>query len=205
MLISEIRDEMIEEMALDSSDDTVLSVILTCIKGAIRRFATFAKSRKIVTTAELTLTIDTNYVSLPADFISEREDGVYYKVDGKRTRILRYHGSNYNELNTTIKGNPSYYWIIGNTIYFDKTAEETKTIYVEHFKDESDVSLSDTFYGSAPEIEIIKDLAKYTYYSDYDEDSNKLADKKLALAKAGIDVMDAQYMVKELPTHVEEA
>ncbi len=205
MLISEIRDEIVEECGIDSEDAGALTKIVNVIKAAMRRLPKHTLMRTLLSTESVSLTGGTNNASLPTGFIKERY--IYRKsADGKPIEIKRASISQRLQENPTAPGTPSYYWIEGKTIYFEKTVVLTATIYIDCFMSQvsATFAITDTFFGTDDEIETVKDLAKYRYYKDYEEDMEKARESK-SDAAAGIAKMNSDYMIHELPGHVEEA
>lgn len=204
MTIQEIRDEIVEEIAGDSSDTDLLTRIFNVIKAAIRRLPKHVISRTLATIESVSLVAGDNNAPLPTGFI--KESYVYRKgADGNKIKINKASADRFNEINDTTPGDISEYRIIGKTMYFDKKTISAETIYIECFKSQvGSLALSSTFFGNDDEVETIKSLSKMIYYRDYEEDKEKSDDHK-ADAGTGIAKMNADYMIRELPSHVEEA
>ena len=200
MLISAIITEIVQETGGDTSDTDLAALILTCIKGALRRFPLFSRTRGIKTTSSISLTSGASSTSLPSGFINEEK--VYWLENGAR-RNIEDHPNFSGIVNTQDTGVPAYYEIVGATIYFDRKADKDYTIYIEHFKEIDAVAAGDTWAFDSSTAEILKDGAKYTYYSDYTEDQNKGAEK-LALFKAGLQELESKFMIKTCGTHISD-
>lgn len=202
MLISEIRDEIITEIGGDSSDTDLQAKIFQFIKTALRRFPRHTKNRLLLTTSYATLNSGKNYLTIPTYFIQERL--IYLEENGNREPIQKLSLEDFTEkYNSSATGKPDYYRIIGNVIEFDKTADQDYTIYVEHFKEVDNVNLTDGFFGDTSMVEILKDGVKYYYYLYAEDDAR--ANNQLALFKAGLDELEADFISDDIPTHIEES
>ena len=204
MTIQEIRDEIVEEIAGDSSDTDLLTRIFNVIRAAIRRLPKHVISRTLSAIETVTLTAGSSSVALPATFI--KESYVYrLGTDGNKIKIDKLSADKFNMVNDTEYGEIFKYRIIGKTIYFERKTNATDTIYIECFKSQvGSMTIATNFFGNDDEVETVKSLAKMIYYRDYEEDKEKSDDHK-ADAAAGIAQMKADYMIRELPSHVEEA
>jgi hypothetical protein len=204
MTIQEIRDEIVEETAGDSSDADLLTRIFNVIRAAIRRLPKHVLSRTLSTIESVSLAAGDNNAALPTGFI--KETYIYRKgPDGNKIKIDKASPDVFNSINDTTSGDIFKYRIIGKTIYFDRKTIETDTVYIECFKSQvGSLALSSTFFGNDDEVETIKSLAKMIYYRDYEEDKEKSDDHK-GDAAAGLAAMKSDYMIRELPSHVEEA
>jgi hypothetical protein len=205
MLISEIRDEIIEESGGDLTDTDLQGLIFRFIRASMRKMPRFVLSRTLVETSEVTVTSGSNNASLPSNFVNERY--VYRKdSSGNKIEIVRKSWQSFHEDNNTIQGELDFYMIRGKKIYFNKSSLSGETVYVEHFAQQvgSSFAVTDAFYGNDDEIECVKSLVKAVYYGEYQEDSNKAA-SAASEAAAYIRTMNNDYMESELPSHVEEA
>lgn len=204
MTLQDIRDEMVEEMGIDSDDSTALTKLFTCLKSAMRRLPQFVRARTLYYRAEVSLTAGNNSASLPSDFIEERV--VWRKTaEGKRIDLTKLTTRRLNEENQDDSGSIYYYQIVGKTIYFDKKTVDDDTIYVEHTKSQTGTfELTTDFFGQDHEVETVKDLAKYRWYTDYEEDAAKAAEAKDG-GSAGIAKMNEDHQATEIPQHVEES
>ncbi len=205
MTIQDIRDEIVEETGGDSSDTTLLSTILTCIKGAIRQLPTFVRTRTLTGIETVSLGASANSASLPDAFIKER--AIYRKTsEGKPVELTPLSQANRLSENPDETGTIYHYWIIGKTIYFNRKSAASDTIYIDCFKNQvtATFALGDNFFGNANEVQTVKNLAKETYYGDYEEDEQKAA-RAASKAIAGLEAMEGDYLEKEMPSHVEEA
>jgi len=203
MLISTIRDEIITEVGGDTSDTGLATNVLQFINSALRRFPLWTRSRFLYTTKSGTLTSGQYSLTLPSGIVNERE--VYFITEGNRLRIDKAPSNDYfnDAFNSTATGKPNFYRIIGQTVEFDRTADATYTIYFECSQEKDGLEATDTWTGDTTTVEVLKDGAKYYYYSDYVEDDEK-GKQKLALFKNGLDELDSKYMATELGSHIDE-
>lgn len=204
MTIQEIRDEIVEEIGGDSSDADLLTRIFNVIRAAIRRLPKHVLARTLATVENVSLVAGSSSASLPAAFI--KETYIYRKgADGQKIKIDKLSAERFNEINDTDTGDIFKYRIIAKTIYFDKKTIADDTIYIECFKSQvGSMTIASSFFGNDDEVETIKSLAKVIYYRDYEEDTEK-AELHKGDAAAGIAAMKSDYMIRELPSHVEEA
>jgi hypothetical protein len=204
MTIQEIRDEIVEEIGGDSADTTLLTRIFNVIRSAMRRLPKHVISRTLASIESVSLSAGNNSTTLPTTFI--KETYVYRKgADGNKITITKSSADRFNEINDTESGDIQRYRILGKTIYFDRKTIAADTIYIECFKSQvGSLALSSDFFGNDDEVETVKSLAKMIYYRDYEEDKEKADDHK-SDAAVGMAAMKADYMIKELPSHVEES
>lgn len=203
MIISSIITEVLQEVGGDVDDTAAQAILLTCAKGALRRFPLYTRARIIVNISYATLSAGANYLTTPTLFLRERS--IYWLENGVKRFITKLTDDELGRRrNTNTTGTILYYRIIKNVIEFDKSAGGDVVIYVEHFIEVDDLTAATTFFGNTSLAEILKDGMKYTYYSDYTEDDKK-ADKKLALFKSGLDEVDAQFMMSEHGGYIDEA
>ena len=202
MLISTIRDEIITEIGGDTADTVLATKILQFINSALRRFPLWTRSRFMYTTHSGTLSSGSSSISLPSNTLTERV--VYYISSGNQLRIERSASHEWfnDARNTGATGAPNYYEIIGQTMYFDRTADADYTIYLECQQEQDGVLAGDTLAADTTVAEIIKDGAK-SYYYYYVEDIPS-AKEFLTLFKNGMDELDAKYVAMELGTHVDD-
>jgi hypothetical protein len=206
MLISEIRDEIIQEVGGDTADTALQALILTFIKGALRILPAKARSRILVGVESMTLSSGGNSVAAPSGFIREVSAQSVWRVDsGKRETILRYQRDNFQEIYTTETiGSPQYFRVYAKTFEFNRKADQDYTIYVECFKEISSIIAGDTFVGNDTEMAAVKELTKKIYFFDYEEDKAR-GETAMAIASDLLSEIDADYMEEELGTHVEES
>jgi len=185
MLISEIRDEIIDEVGGDSTDTDLQTKIVNFIRAALRRLPNRIKDRTLITISYATLSGGAYSLTLPDNFISER-DVWRESSTGKRIQIVRKGTDVFRGLaNQSTPGSISYYIVYAKTMEFDKQADLDVVIYIDHFKS-------------------VGTIAKAIYYGDYEEDQEK-GDRKLKLALSELDKINAHYQAENLPTHVEES
>lgn len=203
MTIQAIVNEIITETGGDTTDTDLYTKMFGFLKAALRRLPRFVLTRTLLVTSSVSLSALANSASLPAGFVKERF--VYRKdTGGQKIEIKHSNYEEFNRVNNDLTGSIYFYDIIGKTIYFDHKAETADTIYVECFKnDVSSLANSDNFFGNDDEIETVKDLTKYIYYKDYEEDMEKAAASKQD-AGLGIATMKSDYM-RQQQSHVEEA
>lgn len=200
MIISSILSEVAQEIGADTTDTGLQAILLTCAKGALRRFPLFAKSRLLYITSYATLTAGTNYLTTPPYFLDERE--VWYEDSGMKKIIHKKEDHEFALIvNTSASGNPEFYRIINNVIEFDKNAASDMVIYVEHLGEVDDVTATSNFFGSSDMLEILKSGTKATYYANYTE-SPAQGIYELNLFKAGLDALEQQYMIQQCGGHI---
>lgn len=201
MLLSEIRDEIINEVGGDVADTSLQNKIFGFMKSALRRFPLHTRSRLLIGTSTIALSTGENNKDLPTDFISEL---IIYRISSGSRINIEKPPSFSAVVNTVSSGVPLYYEIQGNKIFFDKNADQVYTIYIEHFKEIDTVIAGDTWAYSSPMIEVLKDGTKYTYYSDYAEDPVK-GREKLTLFVNGLDTIEEKFMIETGGTHITES
>ena len=203
MIVSAIVSEIISETGGDTSDTGLQTLIFGFVKAALRRLPRFMISRSLLITTSISLSAGANSASLPNGFVREkqiyRRDSGGVKVEITHPPYFDFHNVNNNDI-----GAINHYDILGKVIYFDHKSEAADTIYVECFKnDTSSLVIGDSFVGNDDEVEILKDMTKYIYYKDYEEDMKKAAASKQDAAD-GIASVKSDYM-RQQQTHVEEA
>ncbi|MFA6142506.1 MAG: hypothetical protein WC738_04335 [Candidatus Omnitrophota bacterium] len=203
MKIQDITNEIISETGGDSTDTDLYTKMFGFLKAALRRLPRFVLTRTLLSTASVSLSALANSASLPAGFVKERF--VYRKdTGGQKIEIKHSNYEEFNKVNNDLTGSIYFYDIVGKTIYFDHKAEAADTIYVECFKnDTSALAGTDDFFGNDDEVETVKDLTKYIYYKDYEEDMEKAAASKQDAA-SGIATMKSDYL-RQQQGYVEEA
>lgn len=202
MLISEIRDEIIDEVGQDNTDTIIQGKIFNFIKSALRKLPRHLRDRCLITISYATLSSGEYSLSVPPTFVSERQ--IWYTDGGERKDIEKVDRPQFNSLfNENTTGVPQYYSIFGKMIEFDRKANQDYTIECEFFKSPGDVALADAFFGGDDLVEIIKDLVKGIYYGDYEEDAQK-ASIHLQLAQVGLEEGCAAYLEEEFGGHVKD-
>jgi hypothetical protein len=203
MLISEIISEVIDEVGGDSSDTGLATKLLTCAKGALRRFPLYCRDRLLYATSYATLSAGENTLSVPTYFLAGKgAKCVWYEESGRRNIIHKLTDEKFPEYyNSEATGVPQYYHIEVNTIEFDVKSDVDRTIYVQHLCEVDDVTAASDFFGSSDMIEILKDGIKATYYTDYTEDTTGRGDKKASMFKDGLDKLNSRAMIESLGTH----
>ena len=195
MTITEMRDEIMADMGLDTADTVLMANMFSWIKKGIRRVPLYARSRLLVATTSSSLAAALDTLALPSDFIEERH--IWRVSGGSRVEIVKNSSGSFLGNHTSSgSGNPSTYIIKKNTIYFDKKESVAETIYLEYFQEQAGVSLSSTFFGGSDLAEIVEDLAK-SYYCEYEEDDAR-ADRFLLKAGGGLGILDIKYQSQEI-------
>ena len=190
MLISAIITEIVGDVGGDTSDTDLIALMLTWVKGALRRFPMFTRSRSFKTTSTVSVSSGANSASLPTGFL--REVYVYRKSSGADIEIEK-HPNFKNVVNTDASGELLYYEIVGSTIYFDKNSSGGETVYIEHYKEIDDVEATDTWAYSSPMAEVLKDGVKYYYYKNVEDQPN--AAEALNLFKAGLFLINPKFQL----------
>jgi len=204
MLLSEIITEVISDVGGDTTDTDLQGKMLIFAKGALRRFPLFSRSRLLIGTSYATLEVGENYLTTPTGFI--REISIYYvETDGNRKYIIKLTEGEFGSRVTTDSGTISYYRIVGNVIEFDRNTDTERVVYVEHHKEVDNLSLTDDFFGNTSMLEIMKDGIKATYYEDYTEDTTGRGNKALGRFKAGLDELEAQFLMSEQGEYITES
>ena len=206
MLVSEMITEIITEVG-GSSDDTELTTkFLIFVKGALRLLPSKARVRALVNIDTITLSANTQSKALPTGFIHEvTDESVWYLNGSRRKPIYRRQRDDFNDLWTSgILGKPNYFRIYGYTMEVDRPDGVDRDIYIEFFKEVSSVESTDTFFGDDTIIAATKELIKFIYYHDYEEDESK-GRTHLKIADDLLSDLDGQYMAEDLGTHVEES
>jgi hypothetical protein len=203
MLISEIRDEIITEVGGDTSDTALQDKVLGFIKSTLRRLPKNCQDRSLVAIKTATLSLAAQTATLPANFIRERE--LYYVDGGARKKITVIRDTEmFNErYRSDSSGRPEYCRIYGTTIEFSRPADAAYTIYIDCFQSVDSVVAGDTFAHDSSTAEIIKDGAKFYYYT-YTEEKGQ-ADSFKDLFAAGLRTLNTEYTWAETPDHIEES
>jgi hypothetical protein len=200
MLISDIITEIITEVGGDVSDSALIAKMLIFVKGALRRFPLFAKSRLLYVTSYATLSANVNYITTPTYFLDER--AVWYEESGSRKIIEKVTDEVFAQVvNNQVYGPPRYYHIANNVIEFNVNNDVERVIYVEHLGEVDNVALTSDFFGSTDMLEILKDGVKATYYSDYVEDAQK-GNSKFSLFSEGLRKLTERHMIETCGGHI---
>ena len=200
MLISDIITEIITEVGGDVSDSALIAKMLIFVKGALRRFPLFARSRLLYVTSYATLPAGVNYITTPTYFLDERL--VWYEENGQRKVIDKVTDDVFaRNVNNQVSGPPRYYHIANNVIEFNVNNDVERVIYVEHLGEVDNVTASSDFFGSTDMLEILKDGAKATYYSDYVEDAQK-GNSKFSLFSEGLKKLTERHMIETCGGHI---
>ncbi len=205
MLISAIVTEAINEVGGDSTDSGLNTLMFNFLKPALRRVPQFTRDRLLLAVNPVTIANNAYQTQVPSDFIKERELW-YYSTDGN-TKIEIMKGSfrdvqSGSRLNNSVTF-PTQYHIFGTTIEFDFKVSPAVTIYIDYFKDISNVALGDTFAGNSRWVELVKDILKMYYY-EYQENAELYAAAE-GRVKTGIVELDANYMEEEFGDSIEES
>lgn len=204
MLISEIRDEIIADVGGDTADTGLQAIVLGNIKDALGRFPAYLQSRALTTIGTLTLAAGAGSVALSGltGFVKERS--IWIEKDGQRVVVIYKKRDVFNTFKNTTIGAPEYYSIYEKTMEVNRNADQAYTLNVDYFKSIRAVVAGDTFAGNDDQITALKDLAKFVYYTDYQEDANKGLIHMNA-AKDILGELDADYAEQEQGGYVEEA
>ncbi len=202
MVVSTIRDEIIVEVGADTSDTAVQTKVLQFMNSAMRKFPLWTRSLFMYTTKTATLSSGGSSLSLPSGVVGIRD--VYYISDSNRLRIEKPPSNTYfnDATNTSTTGAPHFYNIVGQTVYFDRSADKAYTIYFECQQEKDGLVSGDTVTFDTTVVEVWKDGVK-SYYYRYVEDDNQ-AKEFLQLFKNGLDELDSKYVASELGTHIDE-
>lgn len=204
MLISEIRDEIIADVGGDTTDTGLQTTVLGCIKDGLGRLPAYLRARALVTVGTLTLSAGSGSVSISTLTGFKKERLVWYVSSGQRVEVYYKKRDVFNTFKNTTVGNPEYYSIYETTLEVNRNADVDYTLYVDYFKHVRAVAASDTFAGADEHITALKDLAKFIYYTDYQEDSQRGL-IHLNAAKDILGELDADYAEQEQGGYVEEA
>lgn len=202
MLISEIRDEIISEIGGDTSDTELQTKILGFMKAALRRFPRHTRNRMIRGTKSGTLSAAATTMSLPSGVVSIEK--AYFEDEGKRVEIVRPKLDRFTEeYRGEGVGQPQFFIVRQGTVEFNRKNDASRTIYFEAMIEIDSISAGDTWLFSSDRAEILKDGAKW-YYFTYQEDEVKEAEWKGNFL-GGLKELEAEYLREEIPDHVEEA
>lgn len=205
MLISEIRDEIINEVGQDTTDTGLQTKMLGFIKSALRKLPEAARDKSITTVGSVTITAGSYSASLPLDFLKELSPKSFWYISGDKREVVEKIPR--DEFNRTfsggIVGTPSFCSITGKTLEVDLKASEDMTLYIEYFKSVWNVVATDTFAGLDNLIECVKEFTKFIYYADYEEDTEKGA-LHLSLARDHADKIKSDFMEEVMGSHVQE-
>lgn len=205
LTIEQVITEIVTEVGGDTTDTTFAATMLVFLKSGMRKFPAFVRDRLLLVQEELTLAINTQEIDLTG--LTEgflKENYVWYTTTtGNRIPIIQPPSRSYfNDIyNTDSTGKPLYYIIIGKTMQFEKKADEAVTVGIEFFKEISDISTSDTFFGDERTLEACKSLCKQGYYLDYEEDSAK-SDRHERNADKILFELESDYEDQELAGHI---
>ena len=202
MLISTIRDEIITEVGGDTTDTALATKVLGFVNSALRKFPLWSRSVFMYTTKSGTLSSGASSMSLPSGVVTIRD--VYYLSSNNRMRIEKPKSNAYfnDAVNTAATGNPNFYNVIGQTVYFDRSATDNTVIYFECAQEKDGVVATDTFTADTMVVEVLKDGVKSYYYRYVEDDA--AAKDSLTLFKNGLDELDSKYMASELGSHIDE-
>lgn len=205
MLISQIVTETINETGGDSTDSTLQALMFGFTLAALRRIPQFTRDRLLLAVGQVTLANMTYQAQVPTDFIKEREIW-HFSLDGNTKKEI--HKGSFRDVQRSSRLNqshtfPTLYHIFNTTIEFNFMVSPALIIYIDYFKDISNVQLTDTFAGNSRWVELVKDLLKMYYY-EYQENSELYAAAQ-ARSKSGIAELDANYMEEEFGDSIEES
>lgn len=206
MLISEIRDEIINEVGQDTTDTAFQTKMLGIMKAALRKLPEAARDKSITTVGSVTIAAGYYSATLPTDFLKELGPKSFWYVSGAQREVVeRIPRDEFNRMfSSDIRGTPTYCSITGKTIEIDLAAVETFTLYIEYFKSVWNVVAGDTFAGLDNLIECLKEFTKGIYYADYEEDTEKGA-LHLSLAKDHANKIKSDFMEETMGSHVQES
>lgn len=205
LTITQIITEIVTEVGGDTTDTTFAATMLVFLKSGMRKFPAFVKDRLLLVQEELPLALNAQTLALTGTtkgFL--KENHIWYTTaTGQRVPIIPPQSRDYfNQIyQTSSPGKPSYYIINGKTMQFDKKADEALTIGLEFFKEISDVTGSDTFFGDERTLEACKSLCKVGYYLDYEEDESKSA-RHERIASGIMLELESDYEDQEQAGHI---
>ena len=183
LLISEVVDEIINEVGNDTDDSTLVTKMFGFFKAGMREVPTFARQRLVITDETMSLAASAQTLDLTGlTYGFSKETNVWRQgTNGARIPIYRPPSRSYFHrlYQTGYPGKPSYYIISGKTMRFDKKADEALTIGIEYFKEISDIETTDTFFGDESLLQACKWLCKEVYYRGYEEDKAKADDARI--------------------------
>lgn len=205
MTIDDILVDLLEEVGEDSDDSTEKARMLRFLKSALRRLPTHVRDRTILGHSTATLSANSSSIDLSSeitDFVKERF--VWKEDSGEREPITVDPSGKFHEVVDTIEtGEPQLCHFYGKVVEFNNVADVDYVIGFEYWKAVWNVTTASTFAGGDDLIEPVKDIAKYYYYSSEDDDER--ARGHLNVGMGAIAELDAQYMEREIGTHVEES
>lgn len=205
LTIEEVITEIVTEVGGDTSDTTFAATMLVFLKSGMREFPAFVKDRLLLTIEQLTLSTNTqelDLTTLTAGFLKENHVWWLGSTNNRLQIIPPPYREYFNQIyNTSGLGKPIYYIVNGKTMYFEKKTDEDITVEIEFFKEISDITTTDTFFGDERTLQACKHLCKKGYYQDYEEDRTKYLDHK----RDAFDLMlelEADYEDQEQGGHI---
>lgn len=204
MTLTEMATELCNDVGGDTSDSDLMAKLIVFIKGALRQFPLYIRNKFLIDTKTGTLSSGASTMTIPSGLIEPRD--VYYITSSVRVRIKKLTYDKFNEAyQVGGSGAPEYYRIVGDTVEFSHAADQDYTIYFEGKCSSVDsLSASSTFTGSDEVVEVVKNGAKEVYYLSYTED-NQLGPVFSAKFRDGLQKLDEQYMISDMPRYVEES
>lgn len=177
LTIEQVITEIVTEVGGDTTDDDFAAIMLVFFKSGIRKFPTFIRDRLLLVIEELTLSSgdqSLDLTTLTKGFLKENHVWWVGTNDNRLPIIPPPYREYFNRIyNTSGVGKPIYYVINEKTMLFEKKTDQDITVGIEFFKEISNVSTTDLFFGDERTLEACKELCKQGYFLDYEEDERK--------------------------------
>lgn len=138
--LGEFRTEIVEGLQRGTVDDVGTDLVDRWILRAMQEFGYALKFRELEETAEMTLTADTDTLTLPDDFRAVHEDGIrLYGVERFEGILLPETRSEFmkhlRELTTTERTNrPKYYHIFADNWRVRPKADQDYEVLLHYWK-----------------------------------------------------------------------
>lgn len=207
MLLSDLGNEVIAEVAADPSDPDIPTLIFGFMRAGMRTIPALIRGRML--TNRQTFNMPANASSFDLSTLSPsfiRENGLWYTDNNnKKVPIIRLSVNEFKrfqDLNATTY--PKFYNISVKTLWIDTPVGGILPIEIDYFCGITDAITNASIFNLGEDfIELVKKLTKSLYY-EYQEDSDKMMSNKQD-AKILIDELDARYTEQELGDFPDES
>jgi hypothetical protein len=200
MVVTDIITELVRETGGDQDDTSLSTLWLSFITAALRRIPEQVRTRAIYANTSLTLTSGQRTVTLPSNFAYPKHICRVY--DTTRPEITILQDPVFNKYYTTQTGVPQFARVNVSTIEFECLAVQDYTIVLDYYKDPS-YGLTSSDGVERKLVEPVKEMAKYIYYFDYEEDTEK-GQAHLVIANDLLNKIEEKDMEQEVGSHVSD-
>lgn len=200
MLLSDLVDEVIDELGADPDDPEIPGKIFGYMRAGMRTIPALVRGRMLTTRQNFTIPFNSNTYDLSLlspSFIRER--GFWYTDNNnKKVEIVRMDVSQFKQYqDVQAQAYPRYYNISAKNFFLDRLTSLAMSIEVDYFCAITDSITSATAFTLGEDyIELVKKLTKSIYY-EYQEDNDKMTSNKMD-AKIFIDELEARYEEDEM-------